>query len=321
MQAFTMQRHCSCENPFASSRLQIDRCPYGGWTNCVRLRNGTVELIATLDVGPRVIRFSFIGGENEFKECDAQLGQTGGKEWRMYGGHRLWHAPEDKSRTYYPDNEAVTLEQYSDFVRLIQPVETTTGMQKEIDLRLAADSARVEVVHRLRNTSPAAVELAPWALSVMAPGGVAIVPLPSRGTHPEDLPPGNVLTLWRFTDMSDPRWTWGRKYILLRQDMTPAVKPQKIGAAVPDGWIGYARAGHLFVKTFRHDAGASYPDMGCSVEAFTDWEMLEVETLGPLTNIGAGQAVEHVETWRLFRDVPLPHNDGDVDAHVLPKLK
>jgi len=301
--------------------MKIDRCAYGGWRNCVHLSNDVVELIVTLVVGPRVIRFGFIGGENEFKEYDTQLGQTGGNDWRIYGGHRLWHAPEDEARTYFPDNQPVALEQHNGFARLIQQVETTTGIKKEIDFRLAADSAHVEVVHRLRNTNPAAVELAPWALTVMSPNGVAILPLPPRRSHPEDLTPGNALTLWKYTDMSDPRWTWGRKYILLRQDPTPSVKPQKVGAAVPDGWIMYARAGHLFVKTFRYDAGASYPDMGCSVEAFTNREMLEIETLGPLTNIASGQAVEHVETWRLFRDVPMPHTDADVDAHVLPRLK
>jgi len=301
--------------------MKIDRCAYGGWRNCVHLSNDVVELIVTLDVGPRVIRFGFIGGENEFKEYDTQLGQTGGNDWRIYGGHRLWHAPEDEARTYFPDNQPVALEQHNGFARLIQQVETTTGIKKEIDFRLAADSAHVEVVHRLRNTNPAAVELAPWALTVMSPNGVAILPLPPRRSHPEDLTPGNALTLWKYTDMSDPRWTWGRKYILLRQDSASSVKPQKVGAAVPDGWIMYARAGHLFVKTFRHDAGASYPDMGCSAEAFTNQEMLEIETLGPLTSIASGQAVEHVETWRLFRDVPVPHTDADVDAHVLPRLK
>ena len=29
-----------------------------------------------------------------FKEYDEQMGKTGGDEWRIYGGHRLWIAPE-----------------------------------------------------------------------------------------------------------------------------------------------------------------------------------------------------------------------------------
>jgi hypothetical protein len=220
--------------------ITVKRVAYKGWKNCCRISNGKIELIVTTDVGPRVIRFGFVGGQNLFKEYPAQLGKRGGKKWRIYGGHRLWHAPEAEPRTYFPDNFPVAVEKRGSTVRFIQPVETTTGIQKEIDIKLSAGN-RVELVHRLRNTGHWAVELAPWSVSVMAEGGTGIVPLPPRGTHPEDLLPGNALVIWLYTDMTDPRWTWGRKYILLKQDSTPTVKPQKLGALVPDGWAGYAR--------------------------------------------------------------------------------
>jgi hypothetical protein len=204
-------------------------------------------------------------------------------------------------------------------VRLIQPPETTTGIQKEMDVYLSPSEAQVEVTHRLRNTNPWAVELAPWALSVMAAGGKAIIPLPPRGTHPEALLPVNTITLWAYTDMSDPRWTWGRKYVMLRQD-PQARTPQKAGVMVVDGWAAYARNGHLFVKKFDYVEGALYPDFGCTAEAWTDPDMLEVETLGPLARLEPGAAVEHVEQWSLFRDAPVPEGDADVDRHVLPKV-
>ena len=293
---------------------------YHGWPNCYRLSNGLIDLIATTDIGPRIIRFGFVGEENEFKEYADTAGQVGGDEWRIYGGHRLWHAPEAKPRTYCPDNAPVRLEQHGDFVRLIQPPEATTGIQKEIDIRLPATDAHVEVTHRLRNTNLWPVELAPWALSVMAPAGTAIIPLPPRRSHEESLLPGNTITLWAYTDMSDPRWHWGEKYVLLRQDPT-SQRPQKVGAMACDGWAAYARAGHLFVKGFSYVEGAPYPDLGCSVEAFTNADMLELETLGPLVDLKPGAAVEHVEHWHLFRDVPAPRNDADVDRDVLALVK
>ena len=73
-----------------------------------------------------------------------------------------------------------------------------------------------------------------------------------------------------------------------------------------DGWIAYARGGDLFVKRFRYLPGATYPDFGCTVEVFTRSDMLEVETLGPLVQLASGASVEHVEEWRLFRDVAAP---------------
>jgi hypothetical protein len=298
----------------------MEKINYKGWPNCVRLSNEVVDLIATTDVGPRIIRFGFVGEDNEFKEYEDMLGETGGDEWRIYGGHRLWHAPEVQPRTYFPDNEPIKVEKHEGFVRLMQPTEATTGIQKEIALRLSPDVAHVEVTHRLRNANLWAVELAPWALTVMAQGGKAVLPLPPRGSHEENLLPTNTFTFWAYTDMADPRWTWGEKYVMLCQD-PEAEKPQKLGAMVPDGWVAYAREGHLFVKRFSFVAGARYPDFGCSVETFTNADMLEIETVAPFVLLQPGAEVEHVEDWFLFRDVSLPWDDADVDAYVLPKIR
>jgi hypothetical protein len=298
----------------------MKKIAYRGWRNCYRLANKDVELIVTGDVGPRVIRFGFIGGANVFKEFAGMVGKTGGKTWRIYGGHRLWHAPEGDPRSYCPDNSPVEVRQAGKVVHVVQPTEKTTGIQKELDIHLCANRNHVRIVHRLRNHNQWAVELAPWALSVMAPGGTAIVPQPPRGSHPQDLLPVNTLTLWAYTNLSDPRWTWGNKYFLLRQD-PHATKPQKIGAAVPDGWAAYANAGNLFVKKFAHVPGARYADLGCNFETFTNEDMLEVETLGPLVTLAPGASVEHEEHWWLFRNAPTPRNDAEVDRHILPLVR
>jgi len=304
----------------ARRKLSLQRADYHGWPNSYQLSNGLIDLVVTTDVGPRIIRFGFVGEENEFKEYEETAGMVGGDEWRIYGGHRLWHAPEAKPRTYCPDNSPVTLEQHGDLVRLVQPPETATGIQKEIDIRMSPTDAHAEVTHRLRNTNAWTVELAPWALSVMAPGGTAIVPLPPRRSHQESLLPTNTIALWAYTDMTDPRWHWGQRYVLLRH--APNLDaPQKAGVMATDGWAAYARAGHLFVKTFSYVEGARYPDLGCSVEVFTNADMLELETLGPLVDLEPEAAVEHVEQWYLFRDAPLPKNDADVDRDVLAVVR
>jgi hypothetical protein len=302
------------------SMVTIERVPYGKWSSCVRLTNGIIELIVTTEVGPRVIRFGFIGDDNEFKEYAEQSGITGGDAWCPYGGHRLWHAPEAAPRSYYPDNAPVRAEQVSEWTRFASPLETTTGIEKEIDIRLSENSACVTVVHRLHNTNLWAIECAVWALSVMAQGGVAIVPLPPRGEHPRDLLPASTLILWAYTDMSDARWHWGNRYFTLHQD--PGVfRPQKIGASVPDGWVAYSRNDHLFVKQFDFNARATYPDLGACVEVFTNADMLELETLGKLTRIEPGASIEYTEQWSLFDQVPPLRDEDAIDLHVLPRIK
>lgn len=303
--------------------MNLEHINYKGWPNCYRLTNEQLELVVTTDIGPRIIRFGFLDGDNEFKEFEESLGQTGDRQprdvWHSYGGHRLWHAPEDLKRTYSPDNEAVRLEKHQEFIRLIQSVEPSTGIQKIIDVRLLPQKAEAMLTHRLINTNLWAVELAPWALTVMAPNGVAVIPLPPRGSHSENLAPTNSIALWAYTDMSDPRWTWGEKYVLLHQDPMIA-RPQKAGFLVKDGWSAYVRNEHLFVKTFACDPTARYPDFGSNVETFTDDQMLELETLGPLVQLKPGAVAEHIEYWHLFQEVPPPVNDDDVETHVVPKV-
>lgn len=300
--------------------LELTQISYGGWSTCHRLTNGMVELIITGEIGPRLIRFGFVGGPNQFYEDPATLGATGGDDWRIYGGHRLWHAPEAAPRTYFPDNTPITVEQIGERVRVTQPVEPTTGIAKQIDIDLAADAPHVRLVHRLTNRTLWTVELAPWALSVMAGGGVGILPLPPRGSHEDNLLPTSSLALWAYTSFADPRWTLGERFILLRQQPGAAV-PQKVGARNVDGWAAYARAGQLFVKQFGYDPAATYPDMGCNFETFTNEVMLEVESLGPVVRLDPGASVEHEEAWSLFADVPAPANDADVVRDVLPRVE
>ncbi len=300
--------------------LQFEEILYGGWSRCYKLGNDGLELLVTGEVGPRVIRLAAPDGPNLFYEAPEQLGKTGGNEWRIYGGHRFWHAPEAKPRSYYPDNEP--LEVRWDGVSLVvrQPLETTTGLQKELELRLHPEKPLLRLTHRLVNRSLWPLRLAPWALSVMRAGGTAVVPLPPRGAHPEALLPSSTLTLWPYTDLSDRRWTFGRRYLRLAQD-SRAQSPQKIGASVPGGWCAALVGGYAFVKLFTFQAGAEYPDLGSSVEVFTNKAMLELETLGPLQTLEPGASLEHLERWALFKLPEVPESEDELEEALVPLVE
>ena len=47
----------------------IENTDFQGWPHSYRISNGTVEAIVTGDVGPRVMRYGFVGGQNLFKEA------------------------------------------------------------------------------------------------------------------------------------------------------------------------------------------------------------------------------------------------------------
>jgi hypothetical protein len=154
----------------------------------------------------------------------------------------------------------------------------------------------------------------------MEVGGKVIIPQPPYKSHDEELLPLRSLAIWGYTNMHDPRYVWGSKYIVLSQDPS-AKEPTKIGAGVREGWVAYWRNGHLFVKRFEFQNGASYPDFGCSVESFTNAEMIELETLGPMNLLQPGSIVEYVEEWYLFKGVGTVSDEDSIDKFVLPLVK
>jgi hypothetical protein len=295
--------------------VQMQMVPFGGWPRCIRLANKDVELIATTDVGPRIIRFGFVGAPNLFKEF-ADVGKTGGEVWRNYGGHRLWHAPEIKPRTYAPDNGPIEHQWDGATLKLIQPIETSTGIQKRIEITLDAHRNNVTVRHQLANKNLWPVELAPWALTVMQGPGRAILP---QEPPANELLPVRSASLWGYTNMADPRWKWGAKFIQLACDPAAAT-PQKIGLGNKQGWAAYYREGQVFLKRFPFDPAASYPDFGCNVECYTRGDMLEVESLGPLTKLAPNTAVEHIEHWHLHK-AQVGASDEEIEAAMAPLLR
>ena len=292
---------------------------FGGWKNNLAVSNDHCELLITLDVGPRILSFALNGGQNVFKVFKNQAGNAGEDLWQSRGGHRLWLAPESYPFSYYPDNDTVDYTLHPNgAVTLIATDEMPQGFSKQMDVSLAPDAARVRIVHRIVNVVDEEQEVAAWMLSVMAPGGVAIVPQPRAHPHPGmgpgDFAPNRSLILWPFTDLSDPRFHLGKRYWTLQQDAKRGATKIGMNFGKPVGWAAYHNQDTLFVKRFEFDQSANYPDRGSNIELYTDADILEVETLGPLTKLKPGGVLEAVEEWELFADVPAfnPTNEAAI---------
>ena len=296
--------------------MNIATVPYHGWKHNTRLSNEEVELIITQDVGPRILRFGFIGEENIFGEIQAQSGGSNEKEWMIRGGHRLWIAPEEKPKSYELDNSPVDIEETENGIKTIQPVGPLTGVQKSMQISLADQANEVIVLHRLTNMNKTPVELAPWALTVMGLQGMAIIPLPGKIPHTDRLTHNQGWSLWGYTDLSDPRWTIGSKYLFFRQD--PERGPNKLGIAHSEGWAAYLRNSTLFIKRFKRIDNAVYPDGGVNFETFSNQEILEMESIGPLVTLAPGKSAVHQEIWSLHRNIPECQSESDVDDVIVP---
>ncbi len=273
------------------------------WGRCLALTNNLVELVVPFQFGPRIIRYAFRDGKNHFAEFPAQRAEPDPSKWHSYGGHRLWHGPEDIRRTYLPDNTPISLE-YTDSVLLArQAIEPETRLQKEIEIQLDPASTQARIIHRIRNHGLFEVRLALWAISVMAPGGRAILPLPARGSHEGNLLAQASLNLWAYTDLADPRWRFTTEHITFQQEPSNST-PQKIGLSRSGGWLAYlSSTNQAFVKKCAFVENQPYPDQNSSLEVYADHKCLELESLSPLTSLPPGASAELIEDWLLIQDL------------------
>lgn len=315
--------------------ITVDVVSHSGWPHALRLANADIELVVTLDVGPRIIFYGRPGGQNALGLLSGDLGGQGEAGWKLRGGHRLWAAPEDPEVTYTVDNSPVTHQTRHDGVRLWTDPDPVFKIGKSLDIHVQKEGSEIRLTHRLRNAGPTPRQMSVWALTVVAPGGIEIVPLPGKGHHPQHTPaataadfaPGQVWALWPYFSFVDPRVGLSEKYLTLRHD--PARSATKLGLSHREGWVSHVGPAGLFVKQFGYMPGALYPDGGCNFETFTNADIHELESLGPLEFVPPGGELEHVETWRLL---PLPADvlslfaglnrptDAQLDAAMAPLL-
>lgn len=290
----------------------VKETTYKDFGKCIEISNDIVNLMVTVDIGPRIIRFGFVGKDNMFCEKNDASSPSLNGEWKIRGGHRLWHSPEQMPRTYIPDNSPVQWEIIEGGIRVSQQTEEWTQIKKDMEINLDPSKNRVRVVHKLTNKNAWPVEFAVWGLSVMAPGGVQVIPQPERDTG---LLPNRMVALWPYSKMNDPRIYWGEKYILFRQ-IPEMAAPFKIGLPNEDGWSAYFNHGSLFVKRFPFVKCGRYPDYGSSYETYTNDFMMEMESLSPISMVEPDDSITHVEEWNLFDGVEKPNNEAEIESIV-----
>jgi hypothetical protein len=287
---------------------------YAGY-ECTKIENDRLTLWVTHAVGPRIIGLELTAGENLFAELpDATIECPGVGDYQLRGGHRLWQAPEDPRRTYLPDDEPVSVSETTAGVVFTQPIETQTGIEKSLRVILPDQQAKVIVEHQLKNCGSQPVEVAAWAITQLKPGGVAILPQNQEKADQYGLLPNRQIALWPYTQANSKHISWGDRYILIHASMEQGMF--KIGFPNPSGWIGYLREEVLFIKKAAFDSEKRYYDFGSSSECYCNSAFLELETLGPRTNLEPGASLTHQETWLVYDQVEIALSNESLDDLV-----
>ena len=293
--------------------ISIKELIYKDFGKCIVVSNGTVEFYVTVDIGPRIIRYGFVNGNNVFCENNRETKKVPAGEWKIRGGHRLWHSPEADPRTYIPDNDKVEFQKLDNGIVVSNKIEPWVQIKKEMEITIDKDKNNIKVVHKLTNKNAWTIEAAAWALSVMASGGKQVL----RQAHSDTgLLPNRMVSLWPYSKMNDKRVYWGDKYITLCQDVN-AASPFKLGIPNENGWAAYFNKGILFIKRFGYMVNAKYPDYGASYETYTNNFMMEMESLSPLYSIKPDETITHVENLELVNNIMTPsNNEEEIDELV-----
>lgn len=299
-------------------RLKVEEKEVGGFKTKLFFLDGFIIGIPT-EIGPRILFFAS-KEKPEFNLFGVlpEIGmQTSEGFWRVYGGHRLWSSPEAKPRSYSLDNKPVKIEINEETITVYGNPETANSVQKTMTI-MPHPKGGIQIIHAIRNIGRWPITLACWALSIMKPNGFAIIPIRSSKIDEEELLPNRHITIWPYTDLSDKRLTFTDDFIFIRQD-PKAENPVKIGTMANPSWTAYWVDGVAFVKEFQKKED-EYPDFGCSVEVYTNADMLELETLSPLQTLEPNGTVRHMEIWRIFDVGELTSTSEKIRGNLEPLI-
>ena len=266
-----------------------------------RLENDHVWLEVLAAAGPRIVRLGLGGSAaNVLAETPTDGWDTPHGRYDLFGGHRLWFAPEDPDRVAVPDGHGLVVSPAGDGLRLTGLAEAPTGLVRSMTIRLDPAHAGVEVRHAIENVGDRSIELAPWSITQLPLGGTVL--LPQRPASPgHHVHPNRTLVLWPYTSWEDPRFR-PRDGLLTLDALAGA--GLKLGYFNDAGWVAYVRDGMSLVRGFEPLPGLPHPDLGCNVEVYVGGRYLELELLGPLRDLPPRSTVTLTEHWGVGRVDP-----------------
>lgn len=302
-------------------KVEVSKVTYGNYGECLKVTNGEKELIATLERGPYIVRYAYVGEENMFFEDkenkytnDVSASPFKGDTWCVVGGHRLWISPERHPRTYYPDDYAVKCTLTDNGALLEAPEQEWTHMQQSTAI-VMDENGDVEIKHTVKNCGAWGVEIAPWTVTVCQTGGLCVIPQNVTNTG---FFPNKWVCFWQYTPMNDERFYIGDKFLTVEQKNMD--KAAKVGVLNEHGYMTYFVNGAAFVKKFGFVRGEKYPDNNCNCECYTCDGYTEMECLSPLALLESGETVTHAESWSLTRAQMPARCDEDAIAKAMNEV-
>lgn len=284
-------------------RVAVRRATYHQWPESLILGNGQVEVVVVPAIG-RVMQFRFAGEDDgpfwENPELFGKSPNPASSTWGNFGGDKTWPAPQGDwpkltPRAWPPpaafDSMPVSVEVKGEAIELLSPTDPHYGIRTRRLIKLDAKRPVMTIMTIYEKLEGLPVTVAVWTITQFKDPQGVFVPLPKT----------SVFTDGYLKQSKETPAELKRVGQLLSMTRGPNVST-KIGTdADALVWIGDK---HVVRIDSPRAPNATYPDQGSSAEVYTNLDPLkyvELEMLGPLSQMKAGDRIERTNTYTLSR--------------------
>jgi hypothetical protein len=245
----------------------------------------------------------------ENRELDGRLHDAASEEWINFGGDKCWPAPQSawpefQGREWPPpvgfDSRPVEAVASERGVTLTSPVDPGFGIQVVRHVELDAELPVLRIRTEYRKVQGSAVRVGVWSITQMREPERVFVLLAGQSKFAD----GYV----RLMDAEPAELRIEGGLVSLARHPRECVKIGSDAASM--AWVGE----NCLVRIDAEPGPGEYPDGGCVTEIYTNPDPLpyvELETLGPLATLNAGERIERTTVYRI-----MARSTADVEAEA-----
>ena len=290
--------------------------------HCALLENEGIEIMVTLDYGPRIVSVHREGEPN-------LIYNNSTPELQRNHGHKMRITLEKSTNPIYCDDLPVRYIPLSDGVSFVQTLTEPAQLELTMDIVFSTDIGSFMVVHGAMNKSLEDIKLSIYTETPFCNEGFVFIP--QSNIHEKEKP-SRVLTLFDNAGWNDKRLFIGNQYVTVNGNVLETedngeyqlvdadlYAPRlKIGVNNTAGFCGYLLNGHSLIKRYVHNRNALYPFNSCSAFATANDGYLSIQNTGPFYITGPGESARHIESW-IFAEYPekiRPRCEDEIDAFI-----
>lgn len=267
---------------------------FNGWTNCVKMSNGDVELVLAPRIGGRIMAYRFPGGTNVAavnpSYYGAEVAFAPPKQVVYYGGSKMWPSPQNWGwpPNAYWENAPNLLTQFSPLrVQMAAPRDAASLLRFTRSIELAPSGTVVTIRHMMENVTAAQRNNAIWTINAFPRPSTLIAPVGSSNWCSSG---ASVTAPWVQTNG-----------VYYTDALTPTVK---LFVITNRPWVAGLYAKHLWIQWGDEPQSPTYPSGEAPVEIWygkdpQGHDFAELELQGPNAVLPPGGKTSYTMYWRL----------------------